>query len=177
MKDIYLVNYCSTGCIPLKSISRLPEEDAFKLAKELWIRNRGTSFNRFSDDFKYYYPKRIRTEEWLYNCFVSLGGKPMTKHPLYFVLDGSDYLNRWFNRGHVTRLSLNNINSKDISFTLGDSMSRMDKSEREDPFMKDTLFKMIQKYNNNIELFLKKTCKGFNYIEVQLWNDKYIENI
>lgn len=176
MENIYIVNYCSPDCMPLKSITQLYETKAFEFAKELSINNSGTSFNRFGNDFKYYYPKRIRTEEWLYDRFVALGGKPMTQHPVYFVVNGSDYLNEWFGGGRITKLLLNDIDSKDISFTFGDSMSKMDKPERKDPFLKETLFGLIEKYDSNIDLFINDICRGFNYIEAQLWNDKYFKD-
>ncbi len=71
---------------------------------------------------------------------------------------------------------MNGISSKDISSTFGDSMSRMDKPERQDPFLKETLFDLMEKYDGNFDLFISDTCKQFNYIEVQLWNDKYIKD-
>lgn len=176
MENIYIVNYCSPGCVPLKSITQFDETNAFEYAKELSSNNSGTAFNRFGNDFKYYYPKRIRTEEWLYERFASLGGKPMTQHPVYFVVNGSDYLNKWFGGGKITKLLLNDIDSKDISFTFGDSMAKMDKPERKDPFLKETLFGLIEKYDSNIDLFINDICKEFNYIEAQLWNDKYFKD-
>ncbi len=105
-----------------------------------------------------------------------LGGKPKTRHPFYFVLNGSDYLNKWFERGIITKLLLDDIDSEDVSFTFGDSMSMMDKAERRDPFLKETLYELFVKYNRNIDLLINDICQGFNYIEVQLWNDKYFND-
>lgn len=173
MDKIYIINYCSAGCEPLKSITQLNEANAFDFANELSVNNSGTAFNRFND-FINYYPKRIRTEEWLYDCFVSLGGKPTTRHPYYFVLHGSDYLNKWFGEGKITKLLLNDINTKDISFTFGDSMARMDNPKRKDPFLKETLLELIKKYENNLDLFISNMCQDYHYIEVQLWNDIYL---
>ena len=172
MQDIYLVNYCSPGCPPLYSITRLSKQKAFALAKELATENKGASFGRFAD-FENYYPRRIRTEKWLYDCFISLGGKPVTKHPLYFVLHGSDYLNEWFDKGKITKICLNNIDSKHISFTFGDSMAKMNKPERKDPFLKETLFELINKYNGDVSIFLDSIKEQYTYIEAQIWNDVY----
>lgn len=71
---------------------------------------------------------------------------------------------------------LDTIHFKDISFTFGDSMGMMDKPTRRPPITKNQLMQMLSPYNN-IQDFLTDTCKGFNYIEAQLWNDQYIETL
>ncbi len=143
------------------------------MAKELSDKNRGVAFNRFGEDYKGYYPHRIRTEKWLFDCFVALGGKPQTRHPFYFVLHGSDMLYKWFGEGSATKLLLSDIASCDISFTFGDSMSKMDKPERKDPFLKETLFDLINAHNGNVECFLNAIKEQYTYIEAQLWTNKY----
>ena len=170
MRELYIVNYCHRNCSPLFSITRLPKSEAFALAEELSVKNKGISFGRFTD-FKNYYPRRIRTEEWLYDCFITLGGEPATRHPLYFVLHGSDYLNKWFDNGKTTKLLLDSIDSKYISFTFGDSAAKMDKPERKLPFTKETLFRIIDDYNGTINEYIDEIAKQWGYIEVQLWND------
>lgn len=169
--DLYIVNYCNPFCSPMYSITRLPEGEAYAKARELAV-NEGTSFGRFAD-FHNYYPRRIKTEKWLYDHFIGLGGEPATDHPLYFVLQGSDYLSDWFEKGTVTRLSLNNISTKHISFTFGDSMAKMDKPERQDPFTKETLYGLIEAHDGSVEGFMNDIIKKCHYIEAQLWDDRY----
>lgn len=176
VKELYIVNYCNPNCTPLNSITRLTEEEAYKKAKELSDRYNGTSFGRFTD-FINYYPKRIQTEKWLYHCFTKLGGKPETKHPLYFVLQGSDFLDKWFEKGRVTKLLLENINSEHISFTFGDSMAKFNKPEQKEPFLKETLYEYIKKFNGDINLFLDSIKEQYTYIEVQLWSDLYCSEL
>jgi len=94
----------------------LPEKEAFEMAYKLGLNN-GEAFYRFKD-FKNYYPRRIKTENWLYNWFLNAGGKPKIKHPIYFVLEGSDYLNEWFDNGKIIKIPLKIINDRHISFTL-----------------------------------------------------------
>ncbi len=171
MQDLYIVNYRNPSCAPLQSITRLPEAEAFALAKMLSANHQGTAFGRFAD-FVHYYPKRIRTERWLYEHFLALGGEPATEHPLYFVLQGSEYLNGWFDNGSVTKLPLAAIDAKHVSFTLGDSMSKMDKPERRDPFLKDSLFERIG-HSGGVDRFLREIKAQYNYVEVQLWQDAY----
>ncbi len=171
MQEIYIVNYCNPNCTPLKSITRLPEIEAFLLAKKLSEQYKGEAFYRLAD-FANYYPRRIRTEKWLHDWFTKLGGEPETEHPLYFVLQRSDYLYEWFDSGPITRLPLSSINVKHISFTFGDSNSKMGKPERKNPFLKNTLFELISHYGN-IDTFLDSIKDQYKYIEAQLWNDSY----
>lgn len=176
MTKIQLVNYCSPGCEPLKSITRANKEESFILANGLADRNSGIAFNRFGADYKGYYPHRICTEEWLYESFTALGGEPVTKHPLYFVIQGSDFLNEWFGEGIITTLGLHDVDTKDVSFTLGDSMGVVRKLESRKVYLKDEIMDMLAKHNNNMTLFMDHIDKKYKYIEAQIWNDKYIES-
>lgn len=176
-QDLYITNYRDKRCSPMDSLTRLPVDDAYSLAKKLsqYTGSSFTSFSRFSDkDFDGYYKKRIRTEEWLYSSFIALGGKPQNRHPIYFVLGESNYLNHWFEHGIQTKLPLDDIHSADISFTFGDSMSSMDSKDRMNLFNKESLFHFIHETTDNISSFLICLDKQNKYIEVQLWNDKYM---
>lgn len=179
MQELYITNYCDKRCSPMSSITRLPIKEAYLVAKEL-SKHAGdsfTSFSRFSDkDFDGYYKKRMRTEEWLYNSFVKLGGKPKNAHPVYFVLGESIYLKDWFENGVETKLLLSDIDSDDISFTFGDSMAKMDSADRMSLFNKESLFKFIYENTNDVGLFLNELNKQNRYIEVQLWSDVYVFN-
>ena len=172
MQEIYIANYCNPNCSPLNSITRLSKSEAFEKAKDLSNKYSGTAFGRFAD-FENYYPRRIQTEEWLYNWFIKLGGEPETEHPLYFVLHGSDFLDNWFDKGKVTKLPLNNISSKHISFTFGDSMAKFEKIERKNPFLKETLLELTNRFNGDVNQLLSSIKEQYTYIEVQLWSDKY----
>jgi len=98
MYEINIVHYCHSLCMPLQSITELPKDEAYKIALSLGS-NKAKAFGRFKD-FKNYYPRRIETEKWLYNLFIKLGGEPETEHPLYFVLEKSDFLYKWFSKGN-----------------------------------------------------------------------------
>lgn len=176
-ETLYITNYCDKKCSPMDSITKLPVNEAYSLAKNLsqYAGTSFTSFSRFSDkDFDGYYKKRIRTEEWLYRSFIALGGKPRHSHPIYFVLGESTYLNEWFDDGIQTKLLLNDVDAADISFTYGDSMSMMDSEARMNPFTEETLLQFIHETTYDINAFLNELDKQNRYIEVQLWNDRYI---
>ncbi len=173
MNPLYIVHYCHPDCTPLQSITRLPEAEAYALARALAKKSQDTAFGRMAD-FVHYYPLRIRTEQWLYGHFLALGGEPVTSHPLYFVLQGSDYLDAWFGRGGATRLSLYDIDARHISFTLGDSMSKMDKPERQDPLSKGELLARVDAAGG-ADAFLASLKPTYNYVEAQLWDDRYVK--
>lgn len=178
--NLYITNYCNKNCSPLASITRLPIAEAYALAEKLsqYAGETFTSFSRFRNpDFDGYYKKRVRTEKWLYNSFVALGGKPENTAPVYFVLGESNYLNDWFENGTRTALLLKDIDSSDISFTFGDSMAKIDSKDRMDPFTKESLFNFIYKSSTDIVSFLNKLNKQNIYIEAQLWNDIYVKKL
>lgn len=171
--QLYIVNYCHRNCIPLKNILRLPKEDAFLLAYEMASKNPNTTaFYRFAN-FDNYYNLRSNQDQQLYNLFISLGGNPKEKHPLSFALQGSKYLNNWFDNGIITKLLLKNIPSEFISFTLGDSGAILGKKETLTMYTKEILINIMEEYDGTIDEFMNKIIKKYYYIEVQLWNDEY----
>ncbi|MEO3947145.1 hypothetical protein [Gorillibacterium sp. CAU 1737] len=174
MNELSIVHYCHPNCSPLNSITRMSKSDAFAKAKELSDSHSGTAFGRFAD-FDHYYPKRIETEEWLYHGFLKLGGQPETKHPLYFVLQGNDFLFHWFDKGEIVTIPLHRISPAHISFTFGDSMAKFDTRERRDPFGKEQLMELLHDFHGDVDLFLGSVKEQYNYIEVQLWSDVYVE--
>lgn len=170
-QDLQIVNYCHPSCKPLQNIMRLPKEQAFDLAHALAEQNKNkTAFYRFAD-FERYYPERLKTDKLLFKRFIELGGKPLQEHPLSFVLQGSDYLNEWFDCGTVTKISLNRIPSDRISFTYGDSQSMLKRRGGFTMLTKDMLFRAISDFNGTVEEFLTDIADRYRYIEAQVWDD------
>lgn len=170
VNDLYIVNYCHVNCIPFQNIMRLPEKKAFAKAKELAELNpETTAFYRFGD-FINYYPNRLKVDQLLYDSFIKLGGKPKERHPLSFVLQGSEYLDNWFGNGTVTKIPLVSIPSESISFTYGDSMRKTDKL----PIItKEMLLEEISSYKGSLAEYMNEIEKKYHYVEVQLWDDRY----
>ena len=169
--DLQIVNYCHHSCKPLQNIMRLPKDKAFALARQMAMRNKNTTaFYRFAD-FENYYPERLKTDELLYHRFIELGGKPIEEHPLSFVLQGSEYLNAWFDCGIATAIPLNRIPSDFVSFTYGDSQSTLKRNGNFKMLTKDMLFKAISNYGGTLEEFLIDISNRYHYIEVQVWSD------
>lgn len=171
--QLTIVNYCHNNCEPLKNIMRLPKDEAFALAEKLAKENKGsTAFWRFAD-FAVYYPERLAIDKLLYERFVAMGGNPLEKHPLSFVLQGSEYLNTWFDNGIVTKIPLSKIASEHISFTLGDSMSTLKRNGDIEMLTKEELVRKTQEYHGSLEECMEEIREKHGYIEVQLWSDGY----
>ena len=173
--DIYLVNYRHSKCEPLKSITQLPKNEAFALAQKIYEDSHCRAHRRFGPDFVWYYPHRLKTEKWLYDRFIEIGGKPQTEHPFYFALDHCEnyYVN--FDNGLITKINLNDIDKNDVSFTFGDSVAQMESPNKPEPFLKDKLFEYISAFDNNVIDFLESIKSQYVCIEAQLWTDKYFE--
>lgn len=170
--DLHIVNYCHPSCIPLKNIMRLPKEEAFTLAYEIAANNvETTAFFRFAD-FENYYPLRKKVDKLLYNNFISLGGSPETEHPLSFVLQGSEYLDKWFGNGISTRIPLMSIPSGFISFTYGDSSAVFQRTGQITLITKEVLLDSIRKFEGELDEYMKEIEEKHSYIEVQLWKLK-----
>jgi len=191
IEDLFIVHYCHPSCKPFQNICRLPKEEAFalahKLADEMAIAYPETdSYHRFANTphgFTRYYPRRILTDEYLHTKFISLGGKPKEKHPLSFVLQGSQWLHNWFGNGLAIKIKLNTIPSECISFTLGDSTVillqrdgvRVDEIQhgKLTMYTKEMMLSDINNYNGTLDDYMNHITDKWKYIEVQLWNDDY----
>ena len=132
-----------------------------------------SAFYRFAD-FQNYYSLRKKQDEYLYSRFVELGGKPEEKHPLSFVIEGSDYLFDWFGKGIVSKLRLRDILPEHISFTIGDSGAEYEKCGRVKILTLEDIKEGVLQHGNNFDAFMKAT--GKHYIEAQLWSDTYIRS-
>lgn len=170
--ELILVNYCYPDCTPLRNIMRLSETEAFQLARSFAEKHLDTTaFYRFAD-FDNYYALRKRQDEYLYSRFIELGGLPEEKHPLSFVIEGSEYLRNWFGDGIETKLLLKEIASCHVSFTIGDSGAEFQKNGSVELLTLKEFNQLLNKHGGDFEALIRAT--GRHYIEVQLWSDKYL---
>jgi len=150
---------------------RLDRAAAFALATKLAAKNlETTAYYRFAD-FQNYYPLRLKADQLLRNSFTALGGQPQTEHPLYFVLQGSDYLDSWFGNGPTTTLLLKNIPAQYISFTYGDSCSTLQRTGGLSLMTKEQLLESIFNYDGPLSSYMESIKEKHHYIEAQLWHD------
>lgn len=173
-QSLYLVHYCHPSCAPFQNIMRLPKEEAFALAEKLAKENPNTTaFYRFAD-FINYYPRRLKTDEYLYASFIRLGGKPRERHPLSFVLQECSYLNDWFGQGGSYQIRLSDVAPDSVSFTLGDSCAQYERTGRIQLLTTDQLINKIKDFES-AEAFLRFIAANYKYIEVQLWDDQAVK--
>ena len=169
--ELTLVNYCHPDCVPMMNIMRLPKAEAFELAHKLAEAHPNTTaFYRFAD-FDNYYALRAVQDDYLHTRFIELGGKPEQRHPLSFVVESSEYLREWFGGGVETRLALKDVAPCHISFTIGDSGSTFQRDGRGELLTNDELRRCVGE-NDDFDTFIRAT--GRNYVEAQLWSDRYI---
>lgn len=155
----------------MMNIMRLPKAEAFALARKMADAHpETTAFYRFAD-FENYYALREAQDAYLYARFVELGGKPEEMHPLSFVIESSDYLREWFGNGIETRLPLCEIDPCHISFTIGDSGADFQKNGKVDLLTVEDLRRRLSEYED-FDTFMR--AAGRNYVEAQLWSDRYI---
>lgn len=181
INDLYITNYREAGGLPLHSITRLAKEEAYALARKL-SKESLSKRDRYGDYFDTYYHKRLRTEEWLYDTFVSLKGEPQTRHPIYFTLLESERLCGFFGNDNKVQILLKNIDSSHISFTPRDSMHLMDMGRTESTvWRKETVFRLITESKQDITQFVRNIPEKYGqiggYIEVQLWSDIYLKDL
>ncbi len=105
---------------PFRSLSeRSPEEWPELLAS---LREENTlAFARFGRDD--YLPNRVRLEARLRKDFVARGGRPIRRHPYYFVLGRSPWFERHEPKILAVRVPVADLDPTRLSFTYGDSMT------------------------------------------------------
>ncbi|MCL1788717.1 MAG: hypothetical protein FWG38_12085 [Defluviitaleaceae bacterium] len=175
MNDILLVNHRPPSHERLKSIMRLPKKEAFALAAKLFEDKTCKATHRFGpDEFASYYQTRRKAEKWLHDKFVALGGKPQTKHPLYFYVHGWDGAPHFWADNITEKIALTDIEPCDISFTFGDSCGAVDNPDMHHFFMKDELTALLSTHGGIENLLAYVTQQiGYGMIEAHVWNDKY----
>lgn len=177
LDSLSLVHYCHPNSEPFQNIMRLPREEAFAAAAKMAADNPGAkAFGRFAD-FENYYPLRQKTDEFLYQSFLRAGGKPKEKHPLSFVLQGSDFLENWFGNGRIFTIPLQSICSDSVSFTVGDSCAQYQKTGSIQLLTKEQLLAGIAEFDWNVSEYMINTLSQYSYMEAQVWDDEAIAQI
>ena len=170
---MYITHYSFNKQNSLNRITEYNKTDVHNLASKLG-QIEGTAYERFKN-IEEYYPKRIKTEEWLYKTVQAKAIVPKVKSPWYFVLGESSALQVGFGiNAFKQRIELDIINDDDISFTIGDSMGVFNMPEKYKVVYtkSEILYMYYNGFLNNPTEFLYLQNKH-KYIEAQLWNDKY----
>ena len=166
---LYIVHYYYPSTDPWKNIMLLPEEEAFRVARELAESHPDkTSFGRFAD-FENYYPARKAADEYVREAFIGLGGKPELDHPYAFTLGECEYLKEWFNSTEKLVYELSEIPDDQISFSLGDSCALLMRGDKPVVLTKKMLLDRIRECGDSLEAFMEESLHNCAYVEAQLW--------
>lgn len=170
MDKLYITHYFYPGTDPWKNIMLLPEEEAFRKAKELADAHPDTtSFGRFAD-FENYYPARKKADAFVRERFIKLDGKPKLRNPYSFTLLECEYLRDWFDSSDKIIIDLDDVPDDQVSFTLGDSCALMIHGNEPVVLTKKMLYERIEVCNSSVDVFLKESLGNYAYVEVQLWD-------
>ena len=153
MQELELVNYRCPGSETIRSISRLPRNEAMTAARALYAQSPCSAHRRFGPDFPGYLDARLEIEAWLYERFLAIGGQPETAHPLYFAVQNCDSLRRNFANSREYRVKLSQIDPRKVSFTWGDNMAQRERDALRPPFLLDDLLREINGNENAASFF------------------------
>src|SRR5690349_12570668 len=118
-QSLYLHRYYKEGLSPFRSISDFSDLEIVHFMQEQF-----PDHSWFHADPERRIANRRKIETWLYDEFLSLGGKPQTRHPCYFTLDESPFLKEFgYFEGapREVKIPLSTFSSSNISFTYPDS--------------------------------------------------------
>ena len=178
----YLTHYYRHGTPPFRSLSTLPDAEAFHIMTTLCD---DTPFGeRFKDPLNYLHNRR-HTEEWVRAAFMLKGGQPQEPYPIYMVLGASPWIERAvpasFSTGLI-RIPLSVFAEGDVSFTYPDSMiSHWFEQDRPSEYYQPALHGKVFTRSEILALVAERGLpeEGWEprlpdhlapYIEAQVWN-------
>ena len=133
------------------------------------------AYKRFQN-YEWYIANRKATETWIYEQFEAKGGNPQTRYPRYFVLGENRYLASGFGEEwNKVVIELENVDEKDVSFTLDDSMKLHVSGMARVVLTKEELIRYAIEKRGSLEAFVKEKESRNEYVEAQIWNPKYWE--
>lgn len=155
------------------TITEYPIEQQYTISKIL-AQGSGRALRRFDNFDKYIY-KRQQTEKWLYTSFKSMGGKPNTMFPYYFIVGENEQLKQDFGTyASSIQIDTDIISAYHLSFTIGDSMAIYFSNIPKQIYLIDQITKLIE--NDELVNEQLSSLKPYHrYIEAQLWNKDYIK--
>lgn len=168
---------------PFRTITELPYEEAYKLLKERQHKDPKST----NPNVEWFLKERYRMEKIIRNAFITKGGNPIRKAPIYMTLGENIYMETWYDNLAIIKIDINKIDLRTVSFTYGDSFPvfnpDLDKGEefRNTVYMYDEIVKIIEKYGfpENVAYNMKEWIfpkeKPINhylkYVEAHVWSD------
>lgn len=179
---MYLYHYYDKKSGPFKSLTKVSSDEAREILERIRIQRPDSMCAKRDED---YIVKRRRCEEIIKREFLKKGGIIEADSPYYMVVEHSPWLSTWYEQGDYIKIPITEFDTRNISFTYGDSMPTFspliddDKEYRKQVYTYEEILKIIEKYGlaqdwNNDGLHGPE-----RYIEAHVWSDmpikKYIE--
>lgn len=170
---MHITHYYPINCPAFSRITQYSDEEQKEIVKILSSMN-GSALTRFKN-FDTYYQKRIQTEMWLYEASKILHISSNEKSPWYFVLGDNVLMDKGFGSyAQAYRLNLDLIDPSHITFTIGDSIAMyFSPNIKNELFDKKTILDFYINKNHKINEIYKYLQPQHQYIEAQLWSNKY----
>jgi hypothetical protein len=170
-----LTYYYSVNSTPLLSLTSSTLESRTRIVSDL-LQTGTPVHSRFA--WKDYFSTRFETEAWLYAEFSRIGGQPVYKNPIYFVLGESNYFRSRFGQ-HCKEIKIvvDDISHENISFTIPDSMaSYLNWKDRTNAF-DSRIHGKVYTYATVYEMVInqpwfqkmEEDSNGKVFIEAQVW--------
>jgi hypothetical protein len=154
---------------PFRSLTSLSKTELAATLKKLNETN-SWGLNRFSDPE--YLTRRSLVETQIQQQFISIGGKPLLSHPIYFFLGRNErFEENKNNKAHI--IQLKDIAPDQISFTYGDSMFCFNEDYRQQKggqYLSE-LCRRVYKIEDLDKIFSHENYQNSErlHIEAQLW--------
>ncbi len=178
----FITHYCLPDRQPFLTLSDLTideEEAVFEKIRDRHKHDSGYR-RRYGAD---YLSKRQKIESKLRYLFIDRGGKPVRKHPFYFVLGQSTWFEN-LNKDHLSlQVEIDRLSPETTSFTFPDSyvsLSRCDQPYHGQVFLLHELEHVVSRYGlpeDKIPLSYQRYWEGDfeKYIEFQIWEDDIVQ--
>ena len=175
---MYLYHYYDKRSGPLRSVTALSKEQGSKVLEQI-KKERPESMCAQRDDE--YIERRRGCEEILRREFLKKGGIVEKDSPHYMVVEHSPWLSTWYEQGGVIKISIDEMDTRKISFTYGDSMPTFSprvndgKEYRRQVYTYEEILAVIDKYGLPQD-WNDDGAKGpERYIEAHVWSDEAVK--
>ena len=172
-----LYHYYDLKTGPLRNLSDLDDAEANRILEEIRKNKPDTMCAKRQ---KEYIADRRRFENILRTEFLKKGGLIERPVPHYFVVGKCDWLASWFENSAYIEVDTDNLDTRTISFTYGDSHPTFSdrvkdgKEYRKKLYTFDEIFGVIEKYGYPQEWNADGKYGPERYIEAHIWTDRGI---
>ncbi len=169
-----LYHYYDKRSGPFKSLTELPEEEAFSVLQKV-KKERPNSFASQRD--MDYIVKRKKCETLVKKQAGEKGIIMDISSPHYMVVEACPWLESWFEEPGVIAIPIERFDTSKISFTYGDSMPTFSprvndgKEYRKKVYTYDEILDIIDKYGLPQDWNADGSHGPERYIEAQVWTD------